>query len=235
MRAEVPAGELPPLQSLSRRPWSTFVWGPSRPVTLRLLYTLARANDPKFFWCEIRRPGEGPAEPGPVELGWIPPHRLFLSVPLASRPQTEPDAAVVRKLIRSDEPFETVRQLLSFLQLPPIAQEIVTEVGGPEVKRVFALAHAERIREYFPKTPEGIRGLIDAMCSNGVLPFFGAIGPVTPARMLCDFVFEVRAPDLAHVAEGRLICEKAPAGAAFRAGAEFSLDSAPAFHRSFST
>jgi hypothetical protein len=202
---------------LTRRPWATFLWGDSRPVINRVLYALARANDPSPYWLDIRSEGEATPGPGPVELGWIPEDHLFVTrQPAEARPQNRIDEFALWSVVRADEPMKVVARLSDFLRLPSIAQEIIAEMGSAPGAHVVAVANSDRVRAYYPTVPEGIRPVLTPFLDAGLYPFFGATSTPGEARWAFDFVFEVRAARLSSWESGWLVCEKAPVDTPFR-------------------
>ncbi len=204
----------------------TFVWGSSRPAVNRVLFAIATEIDPEFAWLDIRLPNDEPEEPGPVELGWIPDHRLFFTRRMAdlTPPQTVKPEAIVR-VVRSDDPNQDVGAFADFLRLPSLTQKIVADLGPAPRGRVLVVSNSERVREHYPSSPEAVRPLIDAHLAAGLIPMFGLSGPSGPGRMAMDMVCEVRVADLGHWREGWLICEKSPPWTSFHAGDKIPLSS----------
>ena len=71
---------------LGSGPWPTFLYGDSRPVLLRVLYAMARANDRSPFWLQIRDESDAGTPSGPAELGWLDAHKLFCTDTEQARP-----------------------------------------------------------------------------------------------------------------------------------------------------
>jgi len=224
----------PSLSSLSRGPWATFIWGDSRAVTNRVLYGMVCANDSSPFWLDIRGSTDVPSEPGPVELGWIPPDRLFLTgEPEEARPQKAVGNQALSTLVRGDEPAQVLAHISDFLRLPPIAQEIVSRLNRTETCHVVAIANGDRVRRDYPTTVEGVRHVIEPFLAAPILPFFSATSPPGAGRWAFDFVFEVRAKDLAHWRKGFLVPEKVPSDVEFTVGRPIQLGSIPQLTRAF--
>ena len=226
-RAATMAGTLN-LASFARPPSATFLWGESRPVILRVLYAMVRANDPEFYWLDIRGPMDSSEEPGPVELGWVPDSSLFLTGETSeARPQNAPANVAMWTIVRSDEPETVLARVSDFVRLPPIAQDILSRLGLDGRTRAVAIANSDRVRQYYPTTPEGVRPVLDAFLSAQVVPFFGAQGSPGEGRWAFDYVFEVRARDVAHWAEALLVPEKAPPRAGVPVGRPIPFTSLP--------
>ncbi len=225
------------LSSLGRDArYATFLWGNSRAVVNRVLYAMVRASDPTPFWLELRGRDSSADEPGPVELGWIPPGHLFLAdEPTAARPQDAIANMALWTVVRSDEPEAAVARLADFVRLPPIAQEILQRLDEGGGRRAVGVANADRARGDYPTTVEGVRPVVRALMDGSLLPFFGAVGPPGPGRMAFDFVFELRAADLAHWKEGTITAEKIPDGEDLRVGASIRLGEIPGLEDAFSS
>jgi hypothetical protein len=219
---------------MGRERWATFLWGDSRPVLNRVLYAMVRSNDPSPFWLDIRDPTDPPTEPGPVELGWIPHDRLFVvGEPSEARPQNAVGNLALTAFVRDDEPPQVLARLSDFLRLPPIVQEIVSRIDRVDASHAVAIANTDRVRQDYPTTVEGVRHVIEPFLAAPILPFLSATSTPGEGRWAFDFVFEVRAKDLAHWSEGSLIAEKAPSSAGFATGRAIPLSSVPDIVRAF--
>ena len=213
---------------IGQGPWVTVVWGDSRAAVHRVSYAIAHEIDPGFAWLDICNLTDEPLEPGPVELGWIPDGRLFITKrPSEARPQRPVSPGVIWQVVRSDNPEHELATFRDFLQLPEVTQKIVSMGGPASGRRAVVFGNAERVREYYPKSLEEIRPFFAAEVASGLVPIYGVTGPSGPARMAADCVFEVQTPDLRHWREGALHCEKAPSGASFLAGDRTPLTSEP--------
>lgn len=224
-----------PLNSMGRERWATFLWGDSRAVINRVLYAMVRSNDSSPFWLDIRDPADPPREPGPVELGWIPRDRLFVvGEPSEVRPQNAVANLALSAFVREDEPPQVLAHLSDFLRLPPILQEIVSRPEHAETSHAVAISNTDRVRRDYPTTVEGVRHVIEPFLAAPILPFLSATSPPGEGRWAFDFVFEVRARDLAHWKEGCLIVEKAPEAARFPTKRAVPLSSVPEITHTFS-
>ncbi len=216
------------LADLTRGAWSTFVWGASRAVTKRVLYALARANDPHLYWVDVRSAADPVEDPDPALAGWVPENHLLVTRrPEEARPQATMDPPALWSIVRSDEPERVLAQLSDFLRLPPIAQEIIARTSAGGGRHVVAVANVDRVRAYYPTSPEATRPVLDPFLAASILPFLGSIGTPSDARWAFDFVFEVRATDLRSWEAGWLVCEKAHAGTSFRTSHAIPLRSLP--------
>ncbi|HZY92090.1 MAG TPA: hypothetical protein VFG07_04875 [Thermoplasmata archaeon] len=225
------ASSAPGLDALSGSPWATIIYGRSRSAVLRAAFALAKANDASPYWITIREPGEGVDPPGPLELGWLPRERVFLVSRRGARPTEALPRSLVWEVVRSDEPEEVVGELLGFLRLPESIQQTLGRYGGSGKPRVFVVANADRVRDVYPVTVEGVRPIVDAMLKAGALPIFAVVGPAGPARMAFDFVLELEDADPQRGAEGTLRFEKAPSGSGFRSGESHALPRFPSLLR----
>lgn len=225
------------LSSLGRGArYSTFLWGNSRAVVNRVLFAMVRASDPTPFWLELRGRDPSADEPGPVELGWLPPDHVFLAdEPAAARPQDAIANMALWTVVRSDEPEAAVARLADFVRLPPIVQEILQRLDQGGGHRAVGVANSDRARGDYPTTVEGVRPVVRALMDGSLLPFFGAVGPPGAGRMAFDFVLELRALDLAHWREGTLTAEKVPQGEELRMGASIRLGDIPGLEDAFSS
>jgi hypothetical protein len=201
------------LTVLRQGPYGTFLWGESRSVLNRVLYAAVRAIDPEPVWLELAAPPAADDEPGPVDLDWIPGDHLFLTdEPAAARPQREIAKVALLNLVRGDEPKESLRRITDFARLPPITQQILSQVRSDDRPRALAVANSDRVRSAYPPTVEGVRPFLASFRDAGVVPVFTSQGTPGAGRMAFDFVFEVRAPDVRHWQSGSLVPERAPGG-----------------------
>ena len=212
---------------LGRGPWGTFLYGWSRPVVDRIAYAMARANDPNPTWLDIRDADGGSDLASPSDLGWIPKDHLFFVSPTDAMPQDATASRVLWSVVRSDEPSAVIAGLTDFLRLPPTVQVAVSQVGREPARPVVVIANSDRVRDYYPREPAGVRPIIDAILQAGVLPVFAAVGPPGTGRSAFDFVFEVRAADLGGWRAGSLVCHKAPPGTSLPLDLPIPLSSLP--------
>ena len=218
----------PDLRSLTREPRATFLWGLCRPVVNRVLFAFARANDPEFYWLDLRD-RNAPRDPGdPVERGWVPEDHLFLTDhPEEARPQDALGNLALLSVVRSDEPEKVLTRLSDFLRLPSVAQEIIARVGATDEPHVLVIANADRVRPYYPTSPDGVRPVLTPFLDNRVFPIFCASSPPGEGRWAFDFVLKVEAANLDDARSGSLRCESAPEGTPFRPGEATPLGSIP--------
>lgn len=235
MASNPPVGAVPDLRSLTARPSATFLWGDSRAVVNRVLFAVAHANDSGAFWLDLRGPREESGGESPLDLGWIPADRQYVvDQPEDARPQDALGNLALFTVIRSDEPPTALSRISDFLRLPSVAQEILSRSSPGEGHQVVAVANSDRVRRYYPTTPEGVRAVLEPFLEASVHPIFGARSPVGEGRWAFEFVFEVRARTLSSWEKGELVCEKAPEGSPFRAGTAVPLSRFPAIAKALS-
>jgi hypothetical protein len=215
------------LAALGSGAHGVFLYGSSRPVLLRVAYALARANDAHPYWVTVRDPDDKLEAPGPLELGWIPDDHLFVLSRNEAKPQDAVSNLALWTVVRSDEPDSVIGDLTDFLRLPSAVQDALSRYGQDSFRPVFVVANTDRVRNYYPTTEAGVRGIVESMLHSGVIPIFTAVGPPGPGRMAFDCVFEVDAPDLQHWREGHLICHRSFEGAPFRPQQKVPLASQP--------
>lgn len=173
---------------------------------------MARANDPNPTWVDIRDPSAGPDHSSPSELGWVPEDHLYLVSPADAKPQDAEANMALWAVVRSDEPESVISELTDFLRLPPTVQKAVSRSGAEAARPVFVVANCDRVREYYPKNPAGVRPFLASMLQAGVLPIFVEVGPPGGGHGAFDFVFEVEARDPENWREAIVTCHKAPPG-----------------------
>lgn len=224
------------LALLGSGPYGTFLWGESRAVLNRLLFAMVRAVDPDPLWLELNPHPPEEDVPGPVELDWIPNDHVFLAdEPAATRPQDAVANMALWSVVRADESPASIARLSDFVRLPPIAQEIISRQGLGEPRHALAIANSDRVRSVYPSTVEGVRPIVTSFLDAPILPLFAAKGTPGPGRMAFDFVFEVRAKDMAHWTEGTLIPEKVPSETHIRVGEPIPLRNIPGLEAAFSS
>lgn len=214
---------------------STFLYGQSRAVVNRLLYAMARAVDPDPIWLDLGPGSLGPGEDaGPVELGWVPNERLFVTWDVdQARPQNAVGNMALSSVVRADEPPESVARLADFVRLAPIAQELISRVAAGAPRHALAIANSDRVRGDYPHSVDGIQPIVTALVEASLCPLIGAQGVPGPGRMAFGYVFEVRAKDVAHWRDGTLLLEKAPSGASTPVGVEMALANVPGLREVF--
>lgn len=213
---------------------TTIIWGEPRAILNRVLFAIAQDVDPNFFWLDIRSSLDPGIEPGPVELGLIPKERLYVtSRPTEVRPADPIAPRALSVVLRVDAPDAEVTTLVDFLRLPKLTHQLIDGLDRSPGPHVLVFANAERVREYYPRNSAEVRPFLEGQSRAGVIPLYGIYGPTGEARMAGDFVFELRGLDLAHWSEAVLLCEKAPSGSGFRAGASIPLGTVACFRESF--
>jgi len=219
----------PTLRAVGAGSWGTFVYSLSRPLALWFTHAMALACDPEPVWVEFREAGSAADPMGPVGSGEVPASRLYVVAKAEAKPHPTVPPPALWKLVRSDEPKETLVELSDFLRLPSQVQEAIGFRGGRGPRRVLVCANTDLIREYYPRTPEGIRPFVLTALRENLIPIFSSIPPNDPGYLALDHIFEVRAKGLDDWRNGTLYCERAPAGSEFVAGQSFPLTSIPEF------
>jgi hypothetical protein len=155
--------------------------------------------------------------------------------PSATQPQDAVANTALWSVVRADEPAASLTRLADFVRLPPIAQEIISRLELGEARHALAIANSDRVRSVYPNTVEGVRPIVESFLEAPLLPFFAAKGTPGPGRMAFDFVFEVRARDLAHWNEGTLLAEKAPRDTGVPVGVPIPLRNVSGLAKVFSS
>ena len=223
------------LAALGEGSSSTFLYGRSRAVVNRLLYAMARAIDPEPFWVDLAPGALGRGDDaGPVELGWVPHERLFLTWDLAqARPQSAVGNAALLSMVRADDPSGSAARLADFVRLAPIAQEVISRVDVGVPRHALAVANSDRVRGDYSNTIDDVRPIVTQLLQAPLCPLFGSRGVPGPGRMAFRYVFEVRATDVAHWRDGTLVVEQAPRGAPTPSGREIRLTEIPGLENVF--
>jgi hypothetical protein len=223
------------LAALGEGTSSTFLYGRSRAVVNRLLYAMARAIDPEPIWLDLSPGALGPGDDaGPVELGWVPRERLFVTWDIReARPQSAVGQSALMRVVRADDPSGSVARLADFVRLPPIAQEVISRVDVGVPRHALAVANSDRVRRDYPNTIDGVRPIVTQLLEAPLCPLFGVQGVPGPGRMAFSYVFEVRAADVAHWRDGTLVVEKTPRDAPIPNGQEIRLIEIPGLEKVF--
>jgi hypothetical protein len=179
------------------------------------------------FWLDLREPEQAPEAGGPVALGWVPSDHLFVLAANDALPQHDIGNLALFSVIRSDEPESAIAALTDFLRLPAKVQEVLSAHGSDARPPALVISNSDRVRSAYPKDADGVRPILASMLRSGVVPIFIAAPPPGAGRMAFDVVFEVRCESLSQWAAGSLLCERAPAGLAFRAGDVLPLTAVP--------
>lgn len=201
------------------------VWAASRAVLNRTLFGLARAVSPCPYWVEIRGRQADTEGPGPADLGWIEPDRLFNIGDLLETPAKDAPPTVEFALI-SFLRDPSAGPIADAMRLPPVAPQPGTGPGTTDPTRVVAIANVDRVDQLYPETPRAMQAVVRAFLRAGVVPYFSTQRP-TRRRAAADFVFQVAAPSVGEWKTGTLACEKAPEGAFWRAGDSLPLTRLP--------
>lgn len=208
-------------RDLRTAPRVPVVWSASRAVLNRVLFGMARAVSPTPYWVEIRGRQAEPDEPGPAELGWIEPGRLFFVGDLLEAPSKDAPPPVDFPLISflRDPSAEAIARAM---QLPPLAPPTAMNPGFSGPPTVVAIANVDRVEQLWPETPRAMQEVARAFLRAGIVPYFSTQRP-TKRRLGADFVFQVVATSVGEWKAGNLTCEKATDGAVWRAGDSLPL------------
>jgi len=202
-----------------------YVWGRPRTVVHRLVLSMARSLDAKFLWLEVTTPGTSPE---PLERGWIPPERLFLS---EAAEDLEPAKAVgnlaLWSIVRSDEPSHLLARLTDFVRLPPLVQEVLGQVGEGPAFRAVAVGNADRVAHLFLDNPEEIRWLLGYLRESGVGLVVGSASEPGAGRTAFDAEFHVDGSSTESWREATVVCDRARPGADYSVGRQRRLGELP--------
>jgi len=194
---------------LFEQPNSVFVYGPSRPVVNMTVFAFASVTNPEFHWVELGAVTGGRDRLDPVQLGWIPPDRLWIvGEPDAFRRPTTSGMDRLSDMIHSDEPPDSLDQLAEFLKLPDRSQEVFTfrsSGGRPGVVAVTDVHHLQG-----ELSARRISSVLSVHLNAGVSVIVGNGTTSGTLRDLFGFVFRVLGPEDApsEWKDHRLVCEK---------------------------
>ncbi|MCI4373834.1 MAG: hypothetical protein L3K02_09390 [Thermoplasmata archaeon] len=217
----------PDFRTLGGEGLGTFLYGPDRSSLLHVAYSLAKLSDPNPYWVEIRDAGRSGDTTDPVGRGRIPEDHLYIVLEGDARPQDAEANMALWSIVRSDEPQSVIAQFTDFLRLPLTVQEAVSRSRSDDLRPVFVIANADRVRPYYPTSATDVRPYIDSMVRAGVIPIFAAVGKPGAGRWAFDFVFEVRPDPSGDRRRGTLECERAPPGLSISAGQSVPFESVP--------
>jgi hypothetical protein len=191
------------------RPVSVFVYGSSRPLVNLVLYALAARTNPDFHWVDIGDPTTERAPCDPVQLGWISDDRLWrVERPEMLRPDDRNDHLPLFRVIRPDEPSESLARFTEFLSLPDQSQQILATRPPPDRPGVVVVSNAHRAGDAF--APSRVATILNAHRNAGFSVMVGYAGSASPERDLFEFVFRLDGVDNRHEdwKENQLVCEK---------------------------
>lgn len=201
------------------------VWGAQRAVLNRVLFGLARAASPSPFWVEIRGRQSELDGPGPGDLGWIRPDRLFVIGDLFETPPKDAPATVSFALV-SFLRDPSAAAIADTMRLPSSPPALSTAGGAHDALKVVAVANVDRVDQLYPETPRAMQTVVRAFLRAGIVPYFST-RKATKRSAAADFVFQVVATSLGEWRTGSLVCEKAPEGASWKPGDNLPLTRLP--------
>jgi hypothetical protein len=132
----------------------------------------------------------------------------MVDVPETLRPNESGRRLAVQSVIRSDEPSESLRQFLEFLQLPDGSQRIIASQVPDGHPGVVAVSNANRAEGVV--AAHLVPSILSVHRNAGFSVIVGYGDSPGPARDLFDFVFRLQgedrlAPDWKTI---ELVCEK---------------------------
>jgi hypothetical protein len=195
---------LPP--TWDRRPVAVLVWGDSRAIINRVIFSMVRSLDPTPLWLEVTDPGE---DPEPRRLGWIPPDRLYVS---ERREDLEPARAMgnlaLWGIVRSDEPATLLARLTDFVRLPPLVQEVLGGSTPTNRPRALAVGNAGRVAQLFRERPEELQWLVTYLRESSLSLVAGGVQPPGTARGVFDCEFHVEGQSMSNWREATVACDR---------------------------
>lgn len=212
-------------RDLRTTPKVPVVWSASRAVMNRVLFGLARAVSPAPYWVEVRARHADADEPGPADLGWIPPDRLFNLGELFDAPSRDAPPPVEFALI-SFLRDPSSAPITEAMKLGPLTEGSDSTSGTPGLPRVVAIANVDRVDQLWPETPRAMQTVVRAFLRAGLVPYFSTLRP-TKRSAAADFVFQAVAKSVGEWRSGTLACEKAPDDASWKRGDTLPLTQFP--------
>jgi hypothetical protein len=192
-----------------RTPDSVFFWGENRTTVTALAVALALRTGAPLVWLEIRDPSGRKDEYESLLGSRIPPSKRYITrSPEELAPELGASDMAVWKLVRADEPKETVSNLIDFLRLPTPVQELAAEMVPKRGWAVLLVTNADRITPLYPEELESTRAFTDALKRQGVKVVTAFSGPERKDRFVYDHVYRVEGPADAAWNSGLLRREK---------------------------
>ena len=211
---------------LFRHPTSAVVCGPSRPFLNWIAYALVSETPSWFFWTDVRSPGQGPDETGPLAKGMIPAERLHVLLPSElARSELPPDLNI-RSVLKPDGARISTQDLTTFLRLPQHTQKIVSLIPADAERVVIVLTNAQRMVALYPT--ETVGGFVRAIVKAGasfLVTFSDAPGE---KRLAFDYIFHLKGEDPRKWEQATLFVERGKASGVFHTGSELHLSDIPA-------
>lgn len=196
-----------------RPAYSLCIWGGSREVLNRVLFSVSSELDARALWLEVACGDAGPYPARvPEELRSEPDRRYLCDRTEEIVPGRGALTLVLPGLIRPDERPETLTRVRAFLRLPSAVQEMISRVPEGERGRWLAVSNLDRVSGHFPQSTSDLKVILDAITSTAVSVAVAYTGTAPLPRAAFDFVFELRAPSNRTVHGAVLVCEKAPPG-----------------------
>jgi len=190
------------------------------------MFSLAEATSPHFQWLEIGVPGEVRPSVDPIQLGWIPPERLWLvDRPESLRPNDLAANLTLFGLIRSDEPPETLEQVTDFLRLPETSQRILSSRRPDGRPCALVVANAHRVMAAYPVAR--IPSILALHANAGFSVIVGCVDSVGAGANLFDFVFHVDGQEFSEWPRSHLVCEKGIASGPLQDASSVPLEEVP--------
>jgi len=204
---------------------AVLVWGVSRRIVNRLVFSMVRSLDATPLWLEVSERGE---QPEPLRLGWVPPERLYVS----ERPEDLEPARAIGNLalwgiVRSDEPTTLLARLTDFVRLPPLVQQALGGSTPESPLRALAVGNADRVAHLFRERPEELQWLVSYLRQSSLCLVVGANGPPGTGRSAFDCEFHVEGESVMTWREATVICDRSRVGGSYPVGRARRLSEIP--------
>ncbi len=214
-----------------RRAVAILVWGASRPLVTRVVYSMVRALDAAPLWLEVLERGE---EAEPLRQGWIPPERVYVS---ERAEDLEPARAVgnlaLWAIVRSDEPATILARLTDFVRLPPLVQEVLGTSTPASRLRALGVGNADRVAPLFRQRPEELRWLVDYLRESSLCLIVGATRPPGAGREAFDCEFHVDGESITEWRHATVACDRTRVGGSYPVGHPVTLSQIPGLSELF--
>jgi hypothetical protein len=213
------------IPELSRHPTSVFFHGSSRPLLNWVLYATLIRSDPDFFWTDVRHIGEVLDPLDPLARRLIPDRQTSVVAPEGLMPSEAP-AGALTSMIRTDEPIDSMKRVMAFLQLPAHTQEVISRSSSSHRTPVLGLSNAHRLAALYPG--DAAAQTVKAILTSGA-SLAGTWADAAPsAARAFDFVIAVEGVSPSNWKYAVLRCESGKSTGPVRAGNQFVLGELPA-------
>ncbi len=207
------------------RPTSVILCGTPGRLLDWIAYGFATTQPGGYLWTDVRLSGQRIDEQDPLAQGLIGEEFLSVVEPQDLPRNDVPANAAISGLVRSDEPPESLKQLVDFLRLPTHTQALLASRRPADATTLVVLSNAHRLASLYPLRAVG--PIVRAIVAGGVSLFVAYPDEPPEGRLEFSNVWHLRTSAGASWGEAQIVVEQGDGRTSFEPGSRTRLREIP--------